>query len=564
MYKEILIQVDEDETAVAVLENHLLVEIYLERSLNQRLVGNIYKGKVENVLPGMQAAFVDIGLDKNAFLFVEDALPARGNSEGGMEGRPVPSIDDVLKVGQEVIVQISKEPIGTKGARVTTRVTLPGRYVVLMPTVDYVGISRRIEDEAERERLKGLAQKVKPENMGVIVRTVADGMTTDALKSDVEALVALWKKIQNKAHHSPAPSLIHKDLGLLQRILRDLFTENVDRLLLNSRYAYEKVMDILDIIAPHLKNKVHLMENRDLFNAYNVTAQIEQALKRKVWLKCGGYIVIDQTEALTAIDVNTGKFVGSTNLADTVLKTNLEAAVEIARQLRLRNIGGIIIIDFIDMESAAHQEMVLKTLEEELRKDKTKTNVLGLTQLGLVELTRKKSRQGLHSVLLKNCPYCDGKGKVLSDETVSLRVKKEIKELAQKTEAPAILVEVNPTVASLLIGPGGSHLRELEKKIDKRLLIKGEETLHIEEVQIKPLYDEGEIDKLAVPVEVGQRLKVKIESPHSSNINDGIARVHGFVVDVAGAAPLIGQQVEVEVTKVFRTWARARLVSELD
>lgn len=559
MLKEILVNVREEETRVAVLEDKVVVEIYIERSLNQRLVGNLYKGKVENVLPGMQAAFVDIGLEKNAFLFVEDAQPPRtlGDDEGGHVNL---SITDVLKEGQEVLVQIAKEPIGTKGARVTTHITMPGRYLVLMPTVDYIGISRRIEDEIERERLRDVAEKVKPANMGLIVRTIAEGASEEELHQDVSLLAKLWKKVQNRAFNGPVPNLIHKDLELVQRILRDIFTEDIDNLIIDSRYEYEKVLDLMELTSPELRNRVALYEQENLFQKYGVDDEIEKILKPRVWLKCGGYIVIDQTEALTAIDVNTGKFVGTTNLADTVLKTNLEAAVEIARQLRLRNIGGIVIIDFIDMTDPVHQNQVLRIMEDEIKKDKVKTNILGLTQLGLVEMTRKKVRQGLENVLLKACPYCDGKGKVLSEETIAIRAKNEILKLGQHTSAEAILVEVHPSVASLLIGSGGANLREAENKTRKHILVRGCEHYHQEVINIRALQSQSEIDAIGVPVRPGQILEVKVEEPHTTNIYDGIGRVNGFIVDIEGASALIGDTVPVEITKVYRTYCKAKLV----
>ncbi|NPV27194.1 MAG: Rne/Rng family ribonuclease [Firmicutes bacterium] len=562
MLKEIIVHVFEGETRVAVMENQQLVEIFIERAVDHRLVGNIYKGRVENVLPGMQAAFVNIGLEKNAFLYVEDAIPLRQSDEepGKTRGEPRVNIGNVLKVGQDILVQITKEPIGTKGARVTTHITIPGRYLVLMPTVDYIGISRRIENEEERERIKNLAEKVKPAGMGLIVRTVAEGVGEEQLELEVRGLVKLWKRIQQRSQVGPSPQLIHKELELIQRILRDIFTDDVDRLLINSRWAYKKVQEWLEIESPNLKNKVFLVE-QDLFEKYGLDLELDRALKRKVWLKCGGYLVIDQTEALTAIDINTGKYVGSTNLADTVLKTNLEAAVEIPRQLRLRNIGGIIIIDFIDMDNPEDQAQVLKTLEMELSKDKTRSKILGLTQLGLVEMTRKKVQQGLDSILQRACPYCEGKGRVLSEETVMIQAKKRIMALAELTDAPAILVEAYPTVASLLIGSGGSQLRELERRTGKQLIIKGVEGFHLENFQVRGIFAQREIDELAVPVKVGQILEVKVEEPHAINPYDGIARLHGFVLDIEGAGTYIGEQVLVEITKVFRTYARAKLLA---
>jgi len=558
VYKEIIVHVDDQETSVAVLEDQRLAEVYLERSLNQRLVGNIYKGKVENVLPGMQAAFVDIGLEKNAFLYVEDALS--GYQYQMVDGETDLSINDVIKQGQEIIVQIVKEPIGTKGARVTRNITLPGRNLVLMPNASYVGVSRRIEDEEERERLRQMAEKVKPEDMGLIVRTVADGIQEEEMAEDVHNLVNLWKHIKNRSSRQAAPSLLHKDLELIQRILRDLFNEGVDRLLVNSRLTYEKVLEALNLIAPGLRNKVTLVRDENLLDKYGVRQQLAGALERKVWLKCGGYIVIDQMEALTAIDVNTGKYVGSKNLEETVLKTNLEAAVEIARQIRLRNIGGIIIIDFIDMTDNEHREQVLAALAEELKHDKTRTNVLGLTQLGLVELTRKKVRQSLRSIMQKDCPYCNGSGKVLSEDTVSFRVRRDILDTAERSPAPAIFVQANPQVAAHLIGSGGTGLRALEQETGKQILIQGREEIHIEEVVIRTVFDQNEIDRLAVPVMVGEEFSVKVEEPHAANPYDGIGRVQGFVLDIQGGGALVGQEARVKITKVFRTYARAKIV----
>ncbi|CCO07689.1 Rne/Rng family ribonuclease [Desulforamulus hydrothermalis] len=559
MLKEIVINVQEEETRVAVLEDRVLMEVYIERSQNQRLVGNIFKGKVENVLPGMQAAFVDIGLEKNAFLYVEDAQPSRHPEAAHQTGLHV-NIGDILKQGQEIIVQIVKEPIGTKGPRVTTHITLPGRYLVLMPTVDYIGISRRIESEKERERLKELAARVKPEGMGVIVRTVAEGVEEEEFRQDILLLSKLWRKIQNRAANTAAPNLLHRDLELVQRMLRDIFSEDVDRLTLDSRSEYEKTLEILDMINPRLKQKVFLDERENIFEDYGIAVELEKALKRKVWLKCGAYLVIDQAEALTAIDVNTGKYVGSTTLEDTVLKTNLDAAVEIARQLRLRNIGGIIIVDFIDMAEEEHRQQVLATLEEEIKKDKTKTNILGITQLGLVEMTRKKVRPSLAEVVQKPCPYCEGRGKVLSEETVSIQLKSQIYQLARQTAAETILVEANPVVAARLIGAGGVNLRELEHKTGKNLYIRGSATHHLEQVSIKPLSEQEEISSQTVPVKAGEIIELKVEEPHISNPSDGIARLEGFIIDVEGGGALVGEVVTVEIVKVHRTYAKARLI----
>jgi len=557
--KEILIQVGADETSVAVLEDDHLMEIYLERAGSQRLVGNIYKGRVANVLPGMQAAFVDIGLEKNAFLYVDDT--------GGIEtldGEIVPRsrrrINDIVREGQEILVQVAKEPEGTKGARVTTQITLPGRYLVLMPTVNYIGVSRRIDDEAERERLKTIARKIKPRRMGLIIRTVAAGTGIEELHEEIKALGQIWKRVRQKARRSKAPRLVHHDIELVLRILRDLYTDDVDRLLINSRETYTRILEVLAGRAADLRQRVVLKEGADLFSLYGVHSQVEQALKRKVWLKRGGYLIIDHMEALTAIDVNTGKYVGRHNLADTVLTTNLEAAAEVARQLRLRNIGGIIVVDFIDMDNPLHREQVVKVLEKELTRDKTKTQVLGFTRLGLLEMTRKKAQQELESVLQKECPYCHGKGKVLSEETVVLQARKEVVQLASTSKARALLVEANPAVAALLIGAGGANLHMLERRVGKKLIIKGNENFHLEEVRQRELFAAEEINNLSMPVKVGEVLEVVIEGVHTTNSSDGIARVGGFVLEIINGASFVSRRVPVEVIQVFRTYARARLL----
>lgn len=558
--KELLVQTIEEETEVALLEEGRLAEYYLERSSNQRLVGNIFKGRVENVLPGMQAAFVNIGLEKNAFLYAGDAAPPRTVAEDGelQSGETRLQIQDAVKAGQELLVQIAKEPVGVKGARITTNVTLPGRYLVLMPTVDYIGVSRRIESESERERLKDLALSIKPPGMGLIIRTVAENLTAGELEQDVKGLLTLWQKIQAKLDKAVAPALVHSDFELALRIVRDLLTADIERMWVNNVYVYEKLLEAVDLLAPGLKAKIKLRE-ADLFAEYAVEQEIQKALKKKVWLKSGGYLVIDQTEALTAIDVNTGKYVGVNSLEETILNINLEAAVEIARQLRLRNIGGIIIIDFIDMQLPEHQASVLKALEQECKRDRVKTNILGLTQLGLVEMTRKKMRQSLESVMTRNCPYCDGYGKVASEETVALRVKKELLEKAGYSEAPGFLVEAHPLVAALLIGSGGQSLEKLERQAGKTIVVKGCDHLHVTKYEVRALYSEQEFAAQS-PLTVGQILELTVSEPHSVNPQTGIGRVNGFVVNVEDGGAHVGEQVTVEVTKVQRTSATAKLI----
>ncbi len=407
MLKEIIISTANGGARVAVIEDHTPVEVYFEPP-GAELVGSIFKGRVENVLPGIEAAFVNIGLEKNSFLYVHDARAVAQNQERKFR------IKEILRPGQEVIVQVIKGPFGAKGPRVTTQVTIPGRYLVLAPTIQHTGVSRRIGLPAERERLRQLATELCPPGMGLIVRTAAEGVSDTDLRHDLEYLLQEWEKIRRR-YREPGPKLLFKDMELLPRILRDYFTADVKKLIVDAAPLEEHVLAIMDELGPGLKDRVHIETGRDLMEAYGVNREVERALKRRVWLKCGGYIVFDQTEALTSIDVNTGKYVGSQSLEETVLKTNLDAAREIARQLRLRNLGGIIIIDFIDMVEEKHRLEVLTVLEGALRRDRVRSHILGITRLGLVEMTRKKTHPSLAEMLLKPCPQCEGTGRVPLD-----------------------------------------------------------------------------------------------------------------------------------------------------
>jgi len=499
--KQIIVDVHHDQVRVALLEDGDLVELYMEGEENQRLVGNIYRGRVVNVLPGMQAAFVDIGLEKNAFLYVGDintdksVFEFSGENDLPNESIKTSSTKNMIREGQEITVQILKEPIGTKGARVTTNITLPGRYMVLMPTVNYVGVSRRIESEEERQRLKKIAEEIKPENMGIIVRTVAAGKDKDEFESDIDLLCRLWESIKASEQKGKVPRVLHKDGSLIYRTVRDIFTTDVDKFVINNEEQYHKVLDLTSVISPQLKERVVYFESsRDIFEYYGIDSKIEKAIQKKVWLKNGGYIVIDPTEALTVIDVNTGKFVGSINLEDTVLKTNLEAAEEIAHQIRLRDIGGIIVIDFIDMELEEHKQKVLEVLTQALKKDRTKTNVIGFTGLGLVEMTRKKVRERLTSTLLKPCPYCNGTGKVYSEAMVMAKVEKELEKLFASSDIWGALVEVHPSVGRLWTEDDGKALDMLENTLNRKVFIKSNSNFHIEETNISPITSQKELD----------------------------------------------------------------------
>lgn len=408
--KEIILQSRSPKLRAAVLEKGELMEVFEEEVGSTHLVGNIYRGRVENVLPGMQAAFVDIGLDKNAFLYVGDVVPSRFEENEKID--PAVRIERILKPRQELLVQIIKEPVGTKGARISVNLTLPGRYVVLLPQVSYIGVSRKIMDTNERARLRDLADAAKPEGMGVIIRTLAEGIDGEEIAEDINQLVALWQTLQVRVPHVSMPGLVHKDVDLISRLVRDWIDHDVEKITVDRDDLAQTLRKALREIEHPAAKHIHVVTGEDVFVRYGVDAEIYKTLRPKVWLKSGGYLVIQQTEALSVIDVNTGKYVGQRSLEETVLHTNLEAAREISRQLRLRNLGGIIIIDFIDMVSKTDQQQVIEALEMACARDKTKSQVLGLTQLGLVEMTRKKIGQTLAVRYTNPCPTCDGSGRV--------------------------------------------------------------------------------------------------------------------------------------------------------
>ncbi len=558
MDKKIIVNCDSRATRVAILEGGKLVELYIERPLQHRVVGNLYKGIVANVLPGMQAAFVDIGLEKNAFLYVDDIF-----TEFNDENPPPPrgAIEKLLKVGEEIMVQVIKEPFGSKGARVTGQITLPGRYLVLVPGADYVGVSRRIESQVERERLRREAEKLRPENLGLIVRTVAEGVDNEILEQDLQFLAQMWHRILQRFQQKTAPAVIYQDLALTCRIARDFFVENFSSFLIDNEHEYEKVREIIEYISPQLKPKVKLYKDpQPIFDRFDVEKEIEKALEGQVWLKSGGYLVFDETEALTVVDVNTGRYTGRRNLADTILKTNLEAAEEIARQIRLRDIGGIIIIDFIDMSLEDHRQKVLEMLNESIKHDRTKTYVLGLTSLGLVEMTRKKVRQDLAAVLQQPCPYCNGVGRVLTPLVISARMERELKNTLQQERSQAVLIEMHPEVAAIIIGAGGGNLKKLEEELKRHIFVRGDVDIHLEKYRIVAKGTLKEIEALAFPVCVGDVLDVTIEEPHSVHPAHGIARLKGFVINVEKAGEMVGKTLCVEITDINRTSARAAMV----
>jgi len=493
MANELIINVTSYETRVALLEDKVLAELYIERAKDRGIMGNIYKGKVLKVLPGMQAAFVDIGLEKAAFLYVSDVYGRIEDvEEMGFQTEemlsdftPSSQIEDLLSEGQEILVQVSKEPLGTKGTRITSHITLPGRYLVYMPTVDHVGVSRKIKDEKERRRLREIILSIKPPSGGFIVRTASEGAEIEEIRTDMDFLLQLWGNILKKNETSQAPSLIHSDLTMVLRVIRDILSPKVNRLVIDSKEEYENIISFINTYMPKQKYEITLYEGREpIFDAYGIEVEIDKILGRKVWLKSGGYIVIDMCEALVAIDVNTGRYVGKRNLADTILKTNLEAAKEIGYQLRLRNIGGIIIIDFIDMEREGDRERVYQALEEVFQKDRQKINIFKISELGLVEMTRKRTRENISRILGEPCPYCEGSGLVKSKTTVCYEILRQIERTSSELGGQTILVEAHPEVADLLYEEERAGVEELERKLKKKVMIRGKPGFHQEQFNI--------------------------------------------------------------------------------
>lgn len=407
--KRIVVRYEPGASSVALMEEGRLAEFFVEQPEDREKAGNIYKGKVVNVLPGMQAAFVDIGLKKNAFLYIDDLLPVH------LEKKPKvkPSIMELVKEGQELIVQVKKEPLGTKGARVTTHFTIPGRWVVLLPEADYVAVSRKIESDQERARLKAVGGQIRKPGDGLIIRTVAEGESRDSLAKDLAVLNDIWSGLQRRAADCSSPALLYRDLGMIHRLVRDLFSDSVEELIIDDGRSAQEIGVLLSSMAPELLGRVKVYQGGgSVLKHYGIEEQLERAFRRKIWLENGGYLVVDPTEALTVIDVNTGKYTGTVDLEQTVFETNLEAAEEIARLLRLRDIGGMIIVDFIDMSEESHRKQVTEKLEAAMKKDRTKVQVVGWTKLGLVEITRKKVRPNLDELFSETCPQCSGVGRI--------------------------------------------------------------------------------------------------------------------------------------------------------
>jgi ribonuclease G len=499
--KRIVVNAGVIETRLAVQDGNLLTELYVEREGRRSIVGNIYKGVVTNVLPGMQAAFVSIGLAKDAFLYAGDYTANLGDDERDL-GRdeededmevaeseirgpaPVP-IEGLLHKGQEILVQVSKESLGTKGARVTSFVSLPGRSIVYMPQARHLGVSRRIRDEQERDRLRGIVKGLRPPSGGFIVRTVAEGKGEEDLAADIQFLSRLWTQIQSRFETARAPSLLHEEMDLTFRVVRDLFSPEVEEFLVDDRDAYDKCVQFASTLVPQLASRVKLYDKDvPIFEATGIEKEIEKALRRRVWLKSGGYIVIDHTEALVAIDVNTGKYVGKRDFEETVLKINLEAVGEVVRQIRLRDLGGIIIIDFIDMERPDHRDQVFKALTRVLAEDKARTNVLEISELGLVQMTRKRVRQSLQSLFCAPCPTCKGSGIVKSDTALAAEIFRKVQAAGAEGGGQEILIRAHPDTVHHLEAERRDAIERLQATIGRKIAIQAAPAYHREQYDV--------------------------------------------------------------------------------
>jgi ribonuclease G len=541
MTKEMIISSSAHETRVAILEEDQVAEIFIERERSRGVVGNLYKGRVSKVLPGMQSAFVDLGLERDGFLYVSDVVatfeefdrletdeeepsppaaeaaaatgqPARlganggavqGARPGGQGGRfpgrrdrerekgPEPKIEELLKEGQEIIVQVAKEPLGTKGARLTSHATMPGRFLVFMPTVDHVGVSRKIESRDERSRLRGIVREFREQHGftgGVIIRTAAAGRPKEDILSDLSYFHRVWTEIRQKADSSRAPAVVYREPSLVGKLLRDLLTEEFSAIRIDNEQEHRRVLELIERIMPSLAPKVKLYQKEyPIFEEYGVQAEIDRALRSKVWLKSGGSIVINQTEALVAIDVNTGRYVGKKTagrLEDTILKTNLEAVKEIVRQIRLRDLGGIIVLDFIDMEEKKNRQKVLQTVEQELRKDRAPSKALQVSDFGLVIITRKRVKQSLERVLTEPCPYCAGSAVIKSSSTICYEILSEVKKISADLDGQSLVLRVNPDIARALRDEERAVFKELKQSINREIAVRPDAQLHHEQFDL--------------------------------------------------------------------------------
>jgi ribonuclease G len=498
--QEIYINSLPQETRIAIMEDGVLSDMMIERKREKGIVGNLYKGKVLRVLPGIQAAFVDIGLEKAGFIHVSDLSTGPGDFSSLLHGtddeilfertsrpsRRRQPIERQIAVGQEILAQAAKEPISTKGVRLTCHISLPGRHLVFMPNINHLGVSHRIEDENERRRLKEIVQSLVHEEGGFILRTACEGRSKREIQRDFQFLTKLWQRIQSEAGSASAPALIHQDLDLITRTIRDFFSTETQKVIVDNVKEHRRILELVGHFMPRLRPRITLHTGRDpIMDQFGIEEKIQKALEPKVWLSSGGHLVIERTEALTAIDVNTGRYVGKRDQEETILKTNMEATREIVRQLRLRNVGGIIIIDFIDMEKAANRKRVYENLREAIKKDKARINILQISELGLVEMTRQRTRESLENTLLSPCPHCEGRGRIKSDATVAYEILRELKKhQSQLTNGKRLMVRVNPGIANFLYDEANESLDYLEREINHKIIIKATKGLNHGEYEI--------------------------------------------------------------------------------
>ncbi|HEY7933409.1 MAG TPA: Rne/Rng family ribonuclease [Solirubrobacteraceae bacterium] len=586
MKKQVLVSVDRAETRVALLEasgtsgaptssrkgaqgrpgaGYRIAELYIERRGARSIVGNIYQGKVDNVLPGLEAAFVDIGLEKNGFLHVDEiVLPGVQTARRGRGGAH--QIAELLKPGQEVVVQVVKDPLKTKGARLSMELTIAGRYMVYAPTGEGIGVSRRLED-TERERLRRQTAKLDLGGGGVIVRTAAHGAKREDFERELPYLHKLHEVLGKRVEKTRAPEMVFQEADLSVRVVRDIFSAHFERAIVDDEQQHHRLVSFFMRTAPELAERVELWtEKEPLFEAYGVDEVIDGVLSRRVDLPSGGYLMIDYAEALTVIDVNSGSFIGrgkGSGLEDTITKTNLEAAEEVVNQLRLRDIGGIIVIDFIDMARARNRDTVMKTLRKALDEDRTKTFTAEISKLGLVEMTRQNVTEGVREIMSQPCPTCDGEGVIRSEETIALEFERRLRDVAaEHPDAQAFLVQINPRVSTQFTGQGARSLRALEAHTGKFFHFEGSEGLALNHFAITFQGTRAEVEERALPFHEGDEVLVEIVEPHMYDVDDAVAKIDGYIISIAGAAPHVGEKRLVRIEQVGRTAATALLLDE--
>ena len=590
MKKQVLVSVDRGETRVAMLEatgtvaapkpgttsrrrrrpvnpaaGYRVAEMYLERRGARSIVGNIYKGKVDNVLAGLEASFVDIGLEKNGFLHVDEIVlpgveaPRRGRGSG----RDPRQITDMLKPGQEIVVQVVKDPLKTKGARLSMDITIAGRYMVYAPFGEGIGVSRRLDDK-ERERLRKEAAKLDLKGAGAIIRTAAQGAKRADLERELLYLFKLNEVLQKRVAETPAPALVFQEADLSVRVVRDIYSEEFERAYVDDEKQHHRLVSFFTRTAPELVERVELWsEQRPLFEAFGVEQVLDSTLSRRVDLPSGGYLVIDYAEALTVIDINSGSFVGrgkTARLEDTITKTNLEAADEVVRQLRLRDIGGIIVIDFIDMARSRNRDAVLKTLRKALDEDRTKTFVVEISPLGLVEMTRQNVTEGVREIMTRPCPTCDGEGVIKSEETIAIEFERKMRVLATQTDAEALLIQMNPRVSAEFTANGARVLHQVEEETGKWFHFEGSEGLPLDHFAVLMEANREEVLERALPFREGEEVYVEIVEPHMYSAGDAVAKIDGYIISVKDATSAVGEKRLVRIEEVGRTAAIAVLI----